>query len=248
MMDEQGDRMRILAAWALALVVAMPIAAQDDNKAIPLITVQGDAELHVAPDLATVRLGVEAQEETAAAAQQRVNRAGNAIHEALRSAGVTPEAIQTTGLTLSPVYSHPGQRGGESRLTGYRARNVVLIRLHDVERVGPVLDAGLAAGANRVDGIDFSLEDDAELRRQALTQAVGVARAKAAAIAEAMGVSLAAVHSVQEGGVSVIPYEAPMARMEMMAADQAATPVAAGQVSVNAQVTVQYRIGGSGRS
>lgn len=240
--------MRNLAVWLVALAVAMPLTAQDDDKMIPLITVQGEAELHVAPDLATIRLGIEAQEETAEAAQQRVNRAGNAIQEALRNAGVAAEAIRTTGLSLSPVYSHPGQRGGESRLTGYRAQNVVRIRLHDVERVGPVLDAGLAAGANRVDGIDFSLEDDAELRRQALTQAVATARAKAMTIAEAMGVTLASVHSVQEGGVSVMPFHAPMARMEMMAADQASTPVAAGQVSVSAQVTVQYRIGGSGRN
>lgn len=237
--------MRKVASWLMAVLLAAPVVAQTQDEAIPLITVQGSAELYSAPDLAIVRLGVEAQEETADAAQQRVNTAAQAVYEAIEAAGVAAEAIQTTGISLSPVYSHPGQRGGDRRLVGYRAQNTVRARITDMERVGPVLDAGLAAGANRVDGIQFSLEDDAALRRDALTQAVAEARAKAEAIASAMGVTLGPVHGVQEGGVSVQPFYARGAAMEM-AADMASTPVAAGQVSVSAQITVQYRIGGGG--
>ncbi|MGH9382090.1 MAG: SIMPL domain-containing protein [Thermoanaerobaculia bacterium] len=235
----------IVAGLSVALLTAVPVMAQDNEDAIPLVTVQGDAELHAAPDLAIVGLGVEAQEETADVAQQRVNGAADAVYEAIAGAGIPSEAIQTTGLSLSPVYSQPGPRGGgDRRLIGYRAQNVVQVRITDMERVGPVLDAGLAAGANRVDGIQFSLQDDAALRRQALTQAVAEARAKAETIAEAMGVTLASVHSVQEGGVSVQPVYA-RAEMMQMAADMA-TPVAAGQVGVSAHVTVQYRIGDGG--
>lgn len=235
--------MRKVAGWLMAVLLAAPVLAQTQDEAIPLITVQGSAELHSAPDLAIVRLGVEAQEETADAAQQRVNTTAQAVYEAIESAGVAAEAIQTTGISLSPVYAQPGQRGGNRRLVGYRAQNVVQARISDMEQVGPVLDAGLTAGANRVDGIQFSLEDDAALRREALGQAVAEARAKAQTIADALGVALGPVHGVQEGGVSVQPFYARGARMEM-AADMAATPVAAGQVAVSAQITVQYRIGG----
>lgn len=237
--------MRKVAGWLIAVLLAAPVLGQipDRGEAIPLITVQGSAELYAPPDLAIVRLGVEAQEETADAAQQRVNTAAQAVYDALEAAGVAAESIQTTGISLSPIYAQAGQRGGDRRLVGYRAHNVVQARISDMEQVGPVLDAGLAAGANRVDGIQFSLEDDAELRRRALTQAVAEAKQKAEAIAAAMGVALGAVHGAQEGGVSVQPFYARGAMMEM-AADMASTSVAAGQVSVSAQITVQYRIGG----
>lgn len=237
--------MHKVAGWLIAVSLAAPMVAQAQvqGEAIPLITVQGSAELHAEPDLAIVRLGVEAQEETADVAQQRVNTAAQTVYEAIEAAGIAAESIQTTGISLSPVYAQSGQRGGDRRLVGYRAQNVVQVRISDMEQVGPVLDAGLAAGANRVDGIQFSLEDDATLRRDALTRAVAEAREKAEAIAAAMGVALGAVHGVQEGGVSVQPFHARGAMMEMAAADMGSTPIAAGQVSVSAQITVQYRIG-----
>jgi uncharacterized protein YggE len=138
----------------------------------PLLTVTGEAEVSAAPDLAVVRLGVEAQAKTAAGAQGQVNTTGAAIARALREAGVEESEIQTSGLTLGPVYTRPGDRGGEPKVAGYRAQNVVRVRLTDMDRVGPVLDAALAAGANRVEGVEFSLADDGSVRREALTQAV----------------------------------------------------------------------------
>jgi hypothetical protein len=197
-----------------------------------------------APDLAVIRLGVEAQERSAADAQQQVNQTAHAIFEALGAAGIQSDAVRTTGVTLSPVYTHPGERGGEPTLAGYRAQNVVSIRVTDMERVGPVLDAGLGAGANRVDGIQFSLRDDGDLRRDALSQAIQEARAKAETMADALGVTLVAVQAVEEGDVSVAPVFAAM-EMRQMAMDRSApTPVSSGQVAVNAYVTVHYRIEG----
>lgn len=208
----------------------------------PLLTVRGTAEVMAAPDLAVIRLGVEAQQKSAGDAQQQVNRAAQAIFQALQSAGVQHDSIRSTGVTLNPVYTHPGERGGEPKLAGYRAQNVVSVRVPDMDRVGPVLDAGLGAGANRVDGLQFSLRDDAELRRDALSQAIQEARTKAETMASALGVTLAAVHAVEEGDVSVAPVFAAM-EMRQLTMDRAApTPVSAGQVTVSAHVTVQYRI------
>jgi uncharacterized protein YggE len=209
---------------------------------IPLLTARGSAELLAQPDLAVIRLGIEAQHKSAGDAQQHANRTAQAIFQALQSAGVQPDDVRTTGVTLSPVYTHPGDRGGEPKLAGYRAQNVVSVRVTLMDRVGAILDAGLGAGANRVDGIQFSLRDDADLRREALSQAIHEARAKAETMAAALGVTLTAVHAVEEGDISVAPVFAAM-EMRQLAMDRSApTPVAAGQVTVSAHVTVQYRI------
>ena len=107
-----------------------------------------------------------------------------------------------------------------------------------------MLDAGLAAGANRIEGIGFDLRDDAAARAGALEQAVREAREKAATIARALRVRLVEVLEASEGGVSVFTPTFEKAQVRMQAMDSAAqgTPVASGQVSVSASVTLRYRI------
>jgi hypothetical protein len=210
---------------------------------VPALTVSGDGEARVAPDEATVRLGVLAQAPTARAAQEQVSRTANAILDAVRKLGVTAEQIQTSDLSLNPVYAQNANTTGEPRITGYQANNVVTIRLQKLDQVGPVIDAGLAAGANRLDGVMFGLRNDQAARGEALTAAVAAARAKAQALARALRVRLVQVLEVAEGGIQVSPPPYLKGRMMMESAAMAdATPVAAGQVGVSAEVTVRWEI------
>jgi hypothetical protein len=210
-----------------------------------VLAVSGDGEARVAPDEATVRLGVTAQAPTARAAQEQVSRTANAILDGVRKLGVPAEQIQTSDLNLSPLYSQnrPGGTGdnGEPRISGYQASNLVTIRLTRLDLVGPVVDAGLGAGANRLDGVTFGLRDDQGARAEALTAAVGSARSKAQALARALKVRLVRILDVAEGGVRVAPP--PMGGPSMRVAAMAeSTPVAAGQVGVSAGVTVRWEI------
>lgn len=239
------------AGMALALMAA-PLAAQtaarqeDDMDVVPVLSVAGSGEARVTPDVANVRLGVLAQAETARAAQDQVSRTAAAILEAVRKQGIGQEQIQTSELNLSPVYSQGRPEGEfqEPRIVGYQASNVVSIRLTDLAKVGPVVDAGLAGGANRLDGVYFGLEDEGPARAAALTAAVGEARTKAEALARALKVRLVELLEVTEGGVAVYPPTFQKAgRMGMaMEASMADTPVSSGQVSVDASVTLRYRI------
>ncbi len=213
---------------------------------IPVLTVSGSGEARVDPDLATVRLGVTAQAATARAAQEQVSRAAGAVLDAIRKLGIKDQDIQTSGLSLSPLYSQgwPGSQESQvPRITGYQANNSVTIRIEDLTKVGPVIDAGLGAGANTLDGVDFGLRNDEAARAQALADAAGKARAKAQTLAKALGLTLGNILEVAEGGISITPQPYPrfsraMAEMSM-AAD---TPVSAGQVGVQASVTIRYRI------
>lgn len=227
---------------ALALT-ALPLLAQREpgEPVVPTLSVQGTGQARVAPDEATVRLGVLSQAPTARAAMEEANRIANAILEAIRKLGVKAEDIQTSDLNLNPLYSNiPQERGGEPRITGYQASNIVSVRLEKLDLVGPVVDGGLAAGANRLDGVVFGLRNDTAARAAALTQAAEAARAKAETLAKALRVRLVEIVEVVEGGVSVITPVYRRAAMDM--AMSAETPVSAGQVGIDASLTLRYRI------
>jgi uncharacterized protein YggE len=231
-----------LALLALTIPLSAQPAAQDRNAPIvPVLSVQGSGSSRVDPDEATVRLGVLAQAPTAQAAMQQVNQIANAILAAVRKLGVPDKEIQTSELNLNPVYAQTApERGGEPRITGYQASNVVSIRVTKMDLVGPVVDAGLNAGANRLDGVSFGLQNDEAARADALAQAAAAARAKAAVLAKALNVRLAEIVEVVEGGVTVFtPVRSTRLAMESMSAD---APVSSGQVGVDASLTLRYRI------
>jgi uncharacterized protein len=237
---------KITAALALAIALTpFSLAAHEEaaTPVVPVLSVQANGEARVAPDEATVRLGVLAQAPTARAAMEEANRSANAILDAIRKLGVKAEDIQTSELNLNPVYANvPQDRGGEPRISGYQATNVVSVRLEKLDLVGPVVDAGLAAGANRLDGVIFGLRNDEAARSTALTRAAEAARIKAETLARALRVRLVEIVEVVEGGVSVFTPMYKGARMAMETSMAADTPVSAGQVGIDANVTLRYRI------
>lgn len=238
-----------------AAAAAQPAPAGDDRRARergPTLTVSGTGEASAKPDRAVVRLGAVAQAESASAAQDQVNEIIQAAVAAIRGIGIREEAIATAGIALHPVYAdhHPrpvdGGRDGprEPRIVAYRASNSLRVTVDDLARVGDVIDEGVKAGANQIEELSFQLKDDTAARRQALTGASNQARAKAEAIAQAMGLKLDGVLEVTEGGVHVLRPRMELARVGVAAAamDVASTPVQPGQVDVQATVTVTYRV------
>jgi uncharacterized protein YggE len=205
--------------------------------------------VRAAPDQATVRLGVLAQAPTAQAAQEQVNRIANGILDAVKKLGIKPEDIQTSDLSLNPVYSQPRQGAEDTtpRITGYQASNMVNVRFRDLAKIGPVIDAGLTAGANRLDSVSFGLENDQAARAAALTNAVKAARAKAETLAKAFEVELVEILEISEGELNVNqpPFPRPLMAMAAMKSG-ADTSVEVGQLSVDASVSVRYRIAPAG--
>lgn len=228
----------------ILLVFALPAATnaqQPFQPPPPMIVVIGNAQLEATPDEATVRMGVVRQASNAQMAQEQASSAARDILAAIGRLGVPPQKIQTSRLTLTPNY-----RGEPPRIASYSASNIIAIELEDLDRVGPVIDAAFTAGANQLEGVRFRLKNDTAVRERALQDAVKEARRKAEVIAEALGVRLAGVLEVSEGGVSILERGAP----QVFAAVRAAvdTPVSPGQLDVNANVTVKYRIAEGGRN
>ena len=226
-----------------ALVLSFLLAQLPNIEARPpVLVVNGTAQILVAPDEATVRLGIVRQAANAQTAQEQANSVAQEILNALGRAGVAANQIQTARLVLSPVYAPRSPESRDApRIVAYNAANTVSVRLQNLTLVGPVIDAGLKAGANQLDGVQFGLRNDLPARQEALKHAVEEARGKAQTMAEALRVNLGEVLEASEGGISVVDHvEAFTASRALVAAPE--TPVSPGQIQVNANVTIRYRI------
>jgi len=214
-----------------------------DNTVLTL-TVRGSGEAAAAPDQALVQLGAVAQSERAADAQKQVNRVVGAILEAMKAAGISEHNISTTELTLVPVHERtnrsPAEQANLPRIVGYLATNVVRVEMQDINKIGDVIDAGIGAGANRLEGLTFGLKDDSPFRKKALQQAVLNAREKAEAIADALNLRLVRILEITEEGVQTVRPQFRIQRMAAAAAES--TPVEPGRIQVSASVIIDYQI------
>lgn len=226
--------MRTILMTMIWLAVAGSSAAQQTDDTRRLI-VEGSGSVEVAPDMATITLGVQERAEAAEAALDATSQKVAAIFDALEEAGVEARDMQTTGLSLYPQ-RESGTLG--VRVTAYEASNGVTVRVRDLDGLGALLDTIAGVGANRIDNLTFGLQDPRPVEDQATTAAVADARARAELLAEAAGVTLGAISEISEvsgGGGGPRPMQA---RMEM--AD--ALPIAGGEVDVTAQVRIVWEI------
>lgn len=237
--------MACLIGAALISCIGQAGLAQDfeARRRPPGLTVHGQAQVQAAPDRAVVRLGASVQADQAAEAQGQVNKIVRQAVEKIKALGIAEANIQTADLTLAPVYAQEREdrKAREPRVVGYRASNVIQVQVEDLAKLGAVIDAAVASGANRLEDLSFGLKNDTEHRQKALRQAVEEARAKAQAIAAALDVRLEGISEAEEGGVDLVRPQLALAR----AADgvmSAPTPVQPGQLQVRASVTLRYRI------
>ncbi len=230
--------MRLRFLW-IALLAAWPIAASGEGHERRL-TVTGLGLVEVVPDMATVRLGVASEARGAREAIDENSRAMAAILERLRAAEIEERDIQTSNFSVSPRYDYNRQSGETPRITGFIAQNMVAVRVRDLDRLGTILDEVARDGANSFNGLSFGLQERAPAEDAARAAAVAEARRKAELYAGAAGVTLGAVMTLSESG-GAAPQPMMMAVQSMRAASDA-VPVAAGELTVSARVTIVYAI------
>ena len=240
--------MRLLKAAAafavMATFVAPPIAVAQEPQLTTsavegtLLTVNAEGSVEGRPDLATINVGVTTEGQTAAAALAENARRSQALIQALRRAGVAERDIQTANVSVYPqqVYGE----GQAPRITGYQANNTVTAKVRNIDNTGRVIDAAVGAGGNNVNGVSFSYQDpDAQLNA-ARRDAIANARERAALYADALGLRVHRVVAVSEGG-GFRPPIVPMA-MERMAAADASTPIAPGEIETQVSVSVTFEL------
>ncbi|MCC7370898.1 MAG: SIMPL domain-containing protein [Chloroflexi bacterium] len=217
-----------------AAVSAAPTAADDLRSTVAVV---GDGRVTVQPDLATVTFGVEATGQTLAAVQADASTRMQAVIDGLVGLGMPREDIKTSRISASPVYD---QRDN-TQIRGYRASNSVQVKLRELDRVGQIVDAITAAGANRVEGLAFSVEKIEEPKNQARAQAMQNARVKADQLAALAGMRITGIKAIQESDASSSPVQyAQPAAARAEGAVAAPPPIEPGTQEIRTQVTVTY--------
>jgi uncharacterized protein YggE len=229
------------AAWAALAAVSLlaaPALADSDFPAAILVT--GEASISLPPDVAHIDAGVASDAKTAREASDANNAAMGKVLAALKTLGIDEKDYQTSRLSLQPQYApnRPGfSASGPSAIVGYRASNRVTIKLRDVTKVAGVIDTLVAAGANDIGNIGFSLSQASKLLDDARDKALADARRKAEIYAKSAGVTLGAPLSISEGGAP-----APVFRSKMAMPMATSTPIAQGEETLSVSVSVTWAI------
>jgi uncharacterized protein YggE len=238
------NRVVLLVAIA-ALFGAAPAMAQMPGMSppVPSIVTQGEATLKRAPDRAWINVSTEARDPQAAPARSRNAEAMTALQAALKSAGVSADAIRTTQVSVTPEFQW---NNGKSTLRGYVARNQIEVRVDDLDKLSDILDAANSPKnvALSVTGPRFDLKNERAVQSEALSAAVQDALQRAQAIATGAKRSLGAIVRIEDQNTGMMlkqPIPMMMARAE--AASDVATPVTPGEIEIRAQVvlTVEMR-------
>lgn len=245
---------RYLAPLALAFASMTGTAMAQNLSPVPVI-VQGNTLLSVnaegsatrKPDMAVFNAGVASTGKTAGEAMAANAADMNRVVAALKKAGIADKDIQTSNLSLNPIYadtSHtPPDAYGQQlpRIIGYQANNSVTVRQRDLAQFGKVIDTLVSAGANQVNGPEFKLDNDDAAMDEARTKAVGIARQRANLYAKAAGLRVVRILSISESG-GYSPQPVMYARAAAADMGGAQTPVQAGEVGLNVQVSVQFEL------
>lgn len=234
--------------WPIAAVVVLCVAApggvsaqeQPPHLAPPLIVTDGYGEARIAPDRATVTLAVETKGASAATTAATNARVQQRVLDTLKALGFRAPEVSTEEFNVSPNMEEL-PRG--TRQNGYVARNSVTVRLSDLARIGAVIDAALARGANTVESVEFSSTKRDSVSRVALATAAANSRASAEALAAALGGRIGELveatteegeggYAFGSGGKRAFAYDL---------AARSATPISPAEVVVSASVVTRWR-------
>ncbi len=230
----------IALATSMTLIAAVGVA---EPIAPPSIAVTGQGEHSAPPTLAVVGFAVETAAPTAGQAMDENARKSQAVSDAIKAAIGDKDRLSTAGFGLDPVYDHRQERTGNQppAITGYIARNEVRVETLNTKDVGQLIDLATKAGANRVSGLHFTIEDQREARDRALEKAAEDAKRQANTIASSLGVRVGKVLAATTSLASQ-PPPMPFFRAAMAMEAQATTPIEPGDVRIEATLHVTFAI------
>jgi uncharacterized protein YggE len=229
-----------LSAATLAIMLFMFAAPALAEHPAGTLEVAGTGEARTTPDVAYLSLQVETHA-TSAEQSARKNAALAAKVVAALKSKLAGKGLVTTGnYSLMPEYSEP-KPGRKPEIVGYTCQNTITVETGELSLAGALIDTAIAAGANRVNYLNFALRNDTKARNEAITRASHDAQAQAQALAASLGLKLGRV--VKASTVPQRPPIVPAARMMLESAKAAVpTPIEPGQVAVTATVSLVYEI------
>jgi uncharacterized protein YggE len=207
-----------------------------------VITVTGSGQVYLTPDVAYVNVGVHSVADTVGDALKLNTSQATAVASSLKELGVDAKDIQTNSFNVYPQQQFGPQ--GEVIKTTYAVDNSVFVTVRDLSKLGQILDVVVQNGANAINGITFDVLDKSKALTQVRQMAVTDARMQAQQLADAAGVKLGNLRSlnVYESGNTPVPAFAGKGGAPNAAAVAAPVPVSAGQMMLSLDANLVYEI------
>ena len=229
----------LATAWVTPAAFAQSSSAGDTVFHATTLNLAAFGETKIAPDMASISLGVNTDATNAAEALSANAAQMSKVMNALAAAGIAPKDIQTSNLSLNAQYDYEANQ--TPKLRGYQASNSVTVIVHDLKKLGQAVDATVKAGANQVNGVSFGVSDPGAAEDAARQKAVKALLAKANLYANASGYKVARLVSLSESGGYQAPQPMPMMAMARMEKD-AGSPVSGGEMSLRIDVSAVYEL------
>lgn len=228
----------VVLAIAVALMAAVIYAgsvSSSDKNGEHTISISGSAEKKMTPDTASLSIGVVVQSPTASEASAQNADLMNAVISELKRIGLEDKEIQTSYVSIEPVYDYTGT----PTIVAYSSSNTVQVTTKVLENVSSIIDRSTAAGANQIGGVTFSVSDEQQetLRSELFQAAVADARSKADELASGLGIK---VVGVQTASVSDMASGQPIYREAPVGEAAGSTPIQPGETTVSLSVQVTY--------
>jgi uncharacterized protein YggE len=237
-----STRFLLIAAAGLAAVglsacdsSSGPTATADKNTR--QVTVVGAGHVQGTPDRLTVNASIEFVAPDVSGAMNQTSDRQKAVIDALVGSGIDRKDISTTQVSLQPQFA-----GGDgSTIVGYRASNSIDVKIRKLESASQALALIISTGgdATRINTVNYSIEDDSQLVKDARARAFNDAKDRAQQYAQLSGLKLGKVISITESGASTPPTPLP----SFKGAEAAAVPLEPGQQTVSFSVTVIFELG-----
>ncbi len=224
-----------LSACGPTTIVANPAPPQR------MLNVTGTGTVTLTPDVAYINIGVHTEMDTAADAVSANNAQTQQVIAALTQTGVASKDIHTSNFSIYPNTQYDPQTNQKVKTT-YVVDNTVSVTVHDISKLGDLLDATVKAGANSINSIQFDVADKTEAIKEARDAAVKDARSQASELAAAAGVSLGNLQSVNFYDNIPTPTTTVYGKGGGGGAEAAAVPIQSGQMTLTVTVSMTYEI------
>jgi uncharacterized protein YggE len=227
------------AAIAASLVLLGTAAHAQQGNLPRTVSVNGQGEVRAEPDRATVTLGVESRKPKLEDARAEVAKTVDAVLKLTRDLKIDQKLVRSTRINVQPEYNWGNGQPNERTLIGYYVARQVEVELHDLEKLGQLLERATDLGVNQLGDPRLDSSKRQDLVREALAKAVVDARQNAEVIAKAAGATLGRARTIS-ANAEFTPAPMPMVRNLAMEAKQAGAPYQSGEMTFNATVNVQY--------
>ncbi|WP_319507549.1 SIMPL domain-containing protein [uncultured Methanolobus sp.] len=243
--DSSNKLYYIVFALSIALVIMTAVLyassqATSQQNTEQTIYMNGYAENKVVPDTVSLSIGVVVQSPTSKEAVSENAVLMSAVIEELKALGLEDKDIQTSYVSVYPVYNYDGK----ATIEGYSASNNVQVTTMMLDKLSDIIDRSTAAGANQIGSVSFSVSDEMqkELREELIDDAVADAKSKADMLANSLDVKITGVltSSVSDSSGSRFYYD--VAESIPMEEGAVSTPIQPGESTVSMSVQVTYLI------